>query len=343
MKVSVDRNVPTAPRVDVSPDPRYLPRPAVRASHERAGHRRRRLHRIDARRAAARDGRRRRRHRLLHRLLPARDQGAEPRRRCCAIRASASSSRRFRTPICRRCSPDRTHVFHLAAQAGVRKSWGRDFAIYTVNNIEATQVLLEACVGPAARAAGLRVELVGLRRQRRDADARRRAAAAGVAVRRHASSPPSSSATSITSNYGVPTVSLRYFTVYGPRQRPDMGFHKFLRATLLGEPITRLRRRRADARLHLRRRRGQARPLPRRRGEFRARVYNIGGGSRVSVNEVLEMIGRVSGRQPLVSVEQRSEGRHAAYLRRHRAGACRPRLCAVREPRSRASPPNTHG
>ena len=40
---------------------------------------------------------------------------------------------------------DRTHVFHLAAQAGVRKSWGRDFAIYTTNNIEATQLLLEAC------------------------------------------------------------------------------------------------------------------------------------------------------------------------------------------------------
>src|SRR3979411_3401273 len=39
-------------------------------------------------------------------------------------------------------------------------------------------------------------------------------------------------------NYGVPTVALRYFTVYGPRQRPDMGFHKFLRATILGEPIT---------------------------------------------------------------------------------------------------------
>ena len=39
-------------------------------------------------------------------------------------------------------------------------------------------------------------------------------------------------------NFGVPTVSLRYFTVYGPRQRPDMGFHKFLRATMRGEPIT---------------------------------------------------------------------------------------------------------
>src|ERR1043166_6380624 len=40
-----------------------------------------------------------------------------------------------------------THVFHLAAQAGVRKSWGRDFDVYTVNNIEASQRLLEACVG----------------------------------------------------------------------------------------------------------------------------------------------------------------------------------------------------
>ena len=40
-----------------------------------------------------------------------------------------------------------THVFHLAAQAGVRKSWGRDFRVYTVNNVEATQILLEACVG----------------------------------------------------------------------------------------------------------------------------------------------------------------------------------------------------
>jgi len=40
-----------------------------------------------------------------------------------------------------------THVFHLAAQAGVRKSWGRDFRTYTDNNVDATQKLLEACVG----------------------------------------------------------------------------------------------------------------------------------------------------------------------------------------------------
>ncbi len=45
-----------------------------------------------------------------------------------------------------------THVFHLAAQAGVRKSWGQQFHVYTVNNVEGTQILLEACAGrPIAR------------------------------------------------------------------------------------------------------------------------------------------------------------------------------------------------
>ena len=113
------------------------------------------------------------------------------------------------------------------------------------------------------------------------------------------------------SNYGVPTVSLRYFTVYGPRQRPDMGFHKFLRATILGEPITLYRRRRPDARLHLRRGRGRANVAAATRG-VPGRVYNIGGGSRVSVNEVLEMIGRIAGRKPLITVDpvQKGDMRH---------------------------------
>ena len=71
-------------------------------------------------------------------------------------------------------------------------------------------------------------------------------------------------------NYGVPTVSLRYFTVYGPRQRPDMGFHKFLRATILGQPDYRVRRRRADARFHLRRRCRHRDDCARQRGAFRA-------------------------------------------------------------------------
>jgi len=202
---------------------------------------------------------------------------------------------------------DRTHVFHLAAQAGVRKSWGRDFEIYTVNNIEATQVLLEAACG-----------MPGLERLVYSSSSSVYGDRVAMPMREDALPQPVSpygvsklAAEQLCylyfSNFGVPTVSLRYFTVYGPRQRPDMGFHKFLRATILGEPIgvygdgdqTRDFTFVSDA--------VNANVLAATRG-VPGRVYNIGGGSRVSVNDVLTMIGRVAGRRPLVTVDPAQKG-----------------------------------
>src|SRR5262249_51649452 len=108
-------------------------------------------------------------------------------------------------------------------------------------------------------------------------------------------------------NYGVPTVALRYFTVYGPRQRPDMGFHRFLRAACLSQPIalygdgeqTRDFTFVADV--------VTATAAAARKG-VAGRVYNIGGGSRVSINQVLEMIGRISGRQLLIAQNDTQKG-----------------------------------
>jgi UDP-glucuronate 4-epimerase len=126
-------------------------------------------------------------------------------------------------------------VFHLAAQAGVRKSWGRAFQVYTDWNILATQRLLEAV---------------------RDRPLRRFVYASSSAVYGHAELPlredgparPLSpygvsklAAEHLCGLYaagaGVPAVSLRYFTVFGPRQRPDMAFHLFIRALRAGRPI----------------------------------------------------------------------------------------------------------
>jgi UDP-glucose 4-epimerase len=205
---------------------------------------------------------------------------------------------------------DRSHIFHLAAQAGVRKSWGRDFSVYTVNNIEATQVLLEACVGrPIER-------LVYASSSSVYGDD------TPMPMREDALPQPVSpyGVTKLAAeqlcylyfaNHKVPTVSLRYFTVYGPRQRPDMGFHKFLRAMLRNEPIavfgdgqqTRDFTFVADA---------VSATLAAATKGVPGRVYNIGGGSRVTVNEVLEMIGRVAGRAPLVKTEsvQKGDMRH---------------------------------
>ncbi len=201
---------------------------------------------------------------------------------------------------------DRTHVFHLAAQAGVRKSWGRDFQIYTVNNIEATQRLLEACIGSGlekfvySSSSSVYGDLVAL-------PMREDALPQPVSPYGVSKLAAEQLCYLYFANFGVPTVSLRYFTVYGPRQRPDMGFHKFLRATIRGEPITvygdgeqtrdfTFVSDAVEANLA-----AAARGVP-------GRVYNIGGGSRVSVNQVLDAIGRVSARKPVLVFEPEQKG-----------------------------------
>jgi nucleoside-diphosphate-sugar epimerase len=202
---------------------------------------------------------------------------------------------------------DRTHVFHLAAQAGVRKSWGRDVEIYTVNNIEATQVLLEAACGMPSLERLIYSSSSSVYGDRVAMPMREDALPQPISPYGVSKLAAEQLCYLYFANYGVPTVSLRYFTVYGPRQRPDMGFHKFLRATMLGEPIavygdgdqTRDFTFIADA--------VNANVLAATRG-VPGRVYNIGGGSRVSVNDVLTMIERIAGRRPLVTVDPAQKG-----------------------------------
>jgi UDP-glucose 4-epimerase len=206
---------------------------------------------------------------------------------------------------------DRTHIFHLAAQAGVRKSWGRDFTIYTVNNIEATQALLEAACGMPnleqlvySSSSSVYGDLVEM-------PMREDALPQPVSPYGVSKLAAEQLCYLYFANYGLPTVSLRYFTVYGPRQRPDMGFHKFLRAALHGQPITlygdgdQTRDFTFVADAVSANVAAAARGVP-------GRVYNIGGGSRVSVNDVVAMIARVTGRTPQITVDpvQKGDMRH---------------------------------
>jgi nucleoside-diphosphate-sugar epimerase len=178
--------------------------------------------------------------------------------------------------------------------------------VYTENNIEATQILLEACTKLALE----RIVYASSSSVYGDDTP--------MPFREDALPQPVSpygvsklAAEQLCHlyhvNFGLPTVSLRYFTVYGPRQRPDMGFHRFLRAAILDEPITvygdgeqtRDFTFVADA--------VSATLAAATRG-VPGRVYNIGGGSRVSINQVFDMIGRVTGRQPRLHVDPAQKG-----------------------------------
>lgn len=186
-------------------------------------------------------------------------------------------------------------VFHLAGQPGVRKSWGRDFSTYVAENVLATQRLLEA-----ARSNGAIQRFVY---------------ASSSSVYGNAESFPTNeevvprpqSPYGVTKlaaehlcglyadNFGVPTVSLRYFTVYGPRQRPDMAFARFVKAAINdsqirifgdGEQIRDFTFVEDVVQANI-----LAASIDSRPGS----VFNVAGGTSISVNAVLRLLEEISG------------------------------------------------
>jgi UDP-glucose 4-epimerase len=199
-----------------------------------------------------------------------------------------------------------TCVFHQAAQAGVRSSWGERFEEYIDSNVRATQALCEALKNhPVQRlvyASSSSVYGETTRLPMAEDHPTRPASPYGVTKL-----DGENMCLLYERNYGVPVVCLRYFTVYGPRQRPDMAFHRFIRAGLAQGPIDVYGNGAqtrdftfvgdiVDANIAAMGYGG---------GE---RVFNIGGGSRVSINHVLDIMGRLIGRGLDVRYRDRQYG-----------------------------------
>lgn len=195
---------------------------------------------------------------------------------------------------------DREVCFHFAAQAGVRASWGAEFDVYLQANIRATQRLLEAI-------ARLRREGSGFRRLVNSSSSSVYGNQARYPVSEDVPKQPFSpyGVTKLAAeqlcvlygqNFDVPSTSLRYFTVYGPRQRPDMAFRKFLEAARRGEPWKIY----GDGQ--------QTRDFTYVTDAIRANllaadeasswsVYNVGGGSRIVLADALETLREVCGQE----------------------------------------------
>lgn len=128
-------------------------------------------------------------------------------------------------------------VFHLAAQAGVTTSWGPAFETYVANNVLATQRLLDASLAAGVRrfvyASSSSVYGSQVDFPTTEDSALRPFSPYGVSklAAEHLCAV-------YADNFGLSTASLRLFTVYGPAQRPDMAFSRFIRAGLVGDEIT---------------------------------------------------------------------------------------------------------
>jgi UDP-glucose 4-epimerase len=197
-------------------------------------------------------------------------------------------------------------VWHLAAQAGVRASWGHAFEDYTTINVNATQRLLEAMRSRPIRRAVIASSssVYG--------DAPQFPMPEDGALRPISPYGVTKVATEMLARIyaslrGVPAVALRYFTVYGPRQRPDMSFHKFLRAILSGQPLPIYGDGRQTRDFTFVEDVTEANLLAAEHGEPGG-VYNISGGSRVSMLEVIRRMEAVTGRTAKLEFQERQTG-----------------------------------
>ncbi|MCB0969696.1 MAG: NAD-dependent epimerase/dehydratase family protein, partial [Ilumatobacter sp.] len=185
--------------------------------------------------------------------------------------------------------------FHLAGQPGVRSSWGSGFPEYTTRNIDATQRLLEACRGRS-----------GLRRFVYASSSSIYGDAESYPTREDIRPQPVSPygvtklgaehlCTLYATNFDVPTVSLRYFTVYGPGQRPDMAFTRFIKAAIGGRAVSIYGSGEQVRDFTYVDDVVSANVLAATRDVARGAVFNVAGGSHATVNEVLGILGELTG------------------------------------------------
>ena len=198
------------------------------------------------------------------------------------------------------------YIFHQAGQPGVRGGWGKSFDQYLNNNVLATQRLLEA-------AKGLSLEKF-VYASSSSVYGETESFPTSEEVVPHPVSPYGVSKLAgeqlcylYWRNYAIPTISLRYFTVYGPRQRPDMAFHKFIRAISEGSPMAVY----GDG--------SQTRDvtyiddvvsanLLAAKSDVVGQVMNIGGESQITLLDSIGMIQEIVGEPATLDFEQTMHG-----------------------------------
>lgn len=204
-----------------------------------------------------------------------------------------------------------TDIFHQAGQPGVRASWGKDFLNYVEWNVWATQQLLEAarnCTTLKSFVAASSSSVYGSAERYPTSEQDLPKPISPYGVTKLASEHLSSL---YGSEFGLPTVSLRYFTVYGPRQRPDMAISRIIDSALSGQEFRingNGQQSRdfsfigdvVDANVAVAERINNGHRL--------SPVYNVGGNSPVSINQVVRHIEEITGSSLNQANTQREDG-----------------------------------
>ncbi|MDI6785466.1 MAG: NAD-dependent epimerase/dehydratase family protein [bacterium] len=199
------------------------------------------------------------------------------------------------------------YIFHLAAQAGVRDSWGKDFSIYINSNIHVTQKLLEHCL-----------HIKSLKKFIYASSSSIYGDTNIFPITEEAKMQPTSpyGASKLLGenlcylywkSYNLPVISLRFFTVFGPKQRPDMAFHKFIKAALNDQEIVIY----GDGE--------QTRDFTyiddivdanmlSMESDINGEAFNIGGGARISLIKTIHLLQEIIGKEIKIKYVEKQRG-----------------------------------
>ncbi|MDE1840485.1 MAG: NAD-dependent epimerase/dehydratase family protein [Thaumarchaeota archaeon] len=197
-------------------------------------------------------------------------------------------------------------LFHEAAQPGVRSSWGKEFDTYVKDNIQVTQRILEIAKDVKTLEKIVMASsssIYGNQPGKMSEDTLPRPVSP-YGVTKLASE---NLGFVYAQNFNLPVTSLRYFTVYGPRQRPDMAFTRFIRANLEGSKITIYGNGSqsrdftfvsdiVDANILV------------SESKIHGNALNIGGGSVHTIKEVIKMIENTTGVESKIVFEPPQKG-----------------------------------
>ncbi|MGA2681823.1 MAG: GDP-mannose 4,6-dehydratase [Candidatus Bathyarchaeia archaeon] len=197
-------------------------------------------------------------------------------------------------------------IFHFAAEPGVRKSWGQTFDIYLRNNILATQSLLEKCIKntPKKFVFASSSSVYGQINSRAITEKKLPRPISPYGVTKLAAE---NLCMAYNKSFGIPMTCLRFFTVYGPKLRPDLAIHRFLKAILANEPITIY----GDG--------NQARDFTYVADIIQANllaslnnsdgeVFNIGSGRKTTINNLVRIIEKTTGKKAKIDHQPPQRG-----------------------------------
>jgi UDP-glucose 4-epimerase len=200
------------------------------------------------------------------------------------------------------------YIYHQAAQAGVRSSWGDEFEVYNQNNILLTQKLLEAakdCNSLKKFVYASSSSVYGDTDQMPMTEDQRLQPVSPYGVSKLGGE---NLCYLYYKNFKVPTVSLRYFTVYGEAQRPDMAFHIFIKAFLTGEKINIFGDGKQSRNFTYVKDIARANILAAKRAPA-GEIINIGGsGKGIVLNDTLDLIKELTGCETKIIYKEKVKG-----------------------------------